>query len=61
MDQSANIKIEGNEIEIAIPSQWHEEQGVMIMDRDVRTIKFDVREMTMGNRMKLIKVLSTTA
>ena len=59
MDQSGKVEIERNEVEINIPSQWHSERGVMIMDRDVRTIKFDVREMTMFDRMKLAKVLST--
>jgi len=58
MDQSANVEIEGNEVKIRIPSQWHSEMGGMIMDRDVREIAFDVREMSMPTRIKLIEVLS---
>ena len=58
MDQSANVEIDGREITIRIPSQWHSEMGGMVMDRDVREISFDVREMTALDRIKMINVLS---
>ena len=58
MDQLAEIEIEGSEVKLSIPSQWHPEMGGMVMDRDVRGIEFDVREMTMADRMKLIEVLA---
>ena len=58
MDQSADVEIDGREITIKIPSQWHSEFGAMIMDRDVREISFDVREMTALDRVKMINALS---
>ena len=58
MDQSANVEIDGREITIKIPSQWHSEMGGMVMDRDVREISFDVREITALDRVKMINALS---